>query len=272
MNSGAMCAPMGRGRCPRTVARSQIPEDPTRTQRWPARAKTALPGRSRAVRSGRIGRKCTTRTPSVPDRTSPSPRGYGECPARATRTTRLARKARSLPCLSAQDRARSSLPPAIGTKATRRPGAAGRCGSPRWPWCGVVGSQRDTKGLQNQQVPWAAPQHMAVARACWAEGRPERRPRVVRRACFQLGRATELPTDAQTARRAPKTTRPKPEPSARCVGKFLALHGGGRERWRPTFCVRRAPAVGSVPPPNSAEHARHAHGWSPILRDLVTRG
>ena len=149
--------------------------------------------------------------------------------ARATRITRLARKARSLPCLSAQDRARSSLPPAIGTKATRRPGAVGRCGSPRWPWCGGVGSQRDTKELHNQQVPWAAPQHMAVARACSAASRPERCPRVGRRVCFQLGRATELPTDVQTARRAPKTTRPKPEPSARCVGKFLALQGGGRE-------------------------------------------
>ena len=69
-----------RGRHHRTMAKSEVPEDRARTPRWPARAKTALPGRSRAVRScGRIGRKCTTRTPSVPDRTSPSPRG--ECPA-----------------------------------------------------------------------------------------------------------------------------------------------------------------------------------------------
>eukprot|EP00964_Phaeocystis_antarctica_P155551 scaffold124783_cov45-Phaeocystis_antarctica.AAC.1 len=69
-----------RGRRHRTMARSEVPEDRAcSTPRWPARAKTALPGRSRAVRScGRIGRKCTTRTPSVPNRTSPSPRGYGE--------------------------------------------------------------------------------------------------------------------------------------------------------------------------------------------------
>ena len=103
-----------------------------------------------------------------------------------------------------------------------------------------LGSQGGTKELQNQQVPWTAPQPMAVARACWAEGRPERRPRVVRRACFQPGRVAELPTDAQTARRAPKTTRPKPEPSARCVGKFLALQGGGREGGDGS-CVRGDP-------------------------------
>ena len=75
-----------RGRRHRTMARSEVPEDRARTPRWPARAKTALPGRSRAVRScGRIGRKCTTRTPSVTGRTFPSPRGYGECPARTSR-------------------------------------------------------------------------------------------------------------------------------------------------------------------------------------------
>ena len=75
-----------RGRHHRTMARSEVPEDRAMTPRWPARAKTVLPGRSRAVRScGRIGRNCTTRTPSVPDRTSPIPRGYGECPARTSR-------------------------------------------------------------------------------------------------------------------------------------------------------------------------------------------
>ena len=43
MNSVAMCAPRGRGRCPMTVARSlQIPEDPTRIRRWRAGAKTSL--------------------------------------------------------------------------------------------------------------------------------------------------------------------------------------------------------------------------------------
>ena len=91
-----------------------------------------------------------------------------------------------------------------------------------------VGSQRGTKELQNQQVPWAAPQPMAVARACWAEGRPERRPRVVRRACFQLGRATELPTDAQTARRAPKTTT-KAQAERPLLASFWLCQGGGGE-------------------------------------------
>ena len=73
--------------------------------------------------------------------------------ARATRTTRLARKARSLPCLSAQDRARSSLPPAIGTKATRRPGAAGRCGSQRWPWCGGWARKEAQKSCKISKCP-----------------------------------------------------------------------------------------------------------------------
>eukprot|EP00964_Phaeocystis_antarctica_P145879 scaffold112013_cov63-Phaeocystis_antarctica.AAC.2 len=37
--------PSGRGRCPMAVARSQKPEDYTRTQRWRARAETSLLGR-----------------------------------------------------------------------------------------------------------------------------------------------------------------------------------------------------------------------------------
>jgi len=49
-----------------------------------------------AVRScGRIGRKCTTRTPSVPDRTSPSPRGYGSARRARRGHGSLFRRARS---------------------------------------------------------------------------------------------------------------------------------------------------------------------------------
>eukprot|EP00964_Phaeocystis_antarctica_P070661 scaffold43044_cov52-Phaeocystis_antarctica.AAC.1 len=52
MNSVAMCTPSGRGRCPMAVARSQIPEDYTRIQRWRTGAKTSLPGRRWLQTSG----------------------------------------------------------------------------------------------------------------------------------------------------------------------------------------------------------------------------
>ena len=39
MNSVATCTPCGRGRCPMAVARSQVPEDYTRIQRWRTGAK-----------------------------------------------------------------------------------------------------------------------------------------------------------------------------------------------------------------------------------------
>jgi hypothetical protein len=50
---------------------------------------------SRPVRRcGRIGKKNTTRTPGGPDSTSPSPRGYGECPARTSMLWGLALRPR----------------------------------------------------------------------------------------------------------------------------------------------------------------------------------
>ena len=55
------------------VARSQIPEDYTRTQRWRARAKTSL--------LSQTSLKCTTWTPGESDSTLPDPRGHGEYPA-----------------------------------------------------------------------------------------------------------------------------------------------------------------------------------------------
>ena len=48
-----MCAPRGQGRCPRTVARSQVPEDYTKSPRRRARSKIVLARRGRLVsRSG----------------------------------------------------------------------------------------------------------------------------------------------------------------------------------------------------------------------------
>eukprot|EP00964_Phaeocystis_antarctica_P129916 scaffold93751_cov63-Phaeocystis_antarctica.AAC.2 len=49
-----MCAPRDQGRCPRTVARSQVPEDYTKSPRRRARSKIVLARRGRLVsRSGR---------------------------------------------------------------------------------------------------------------------------------------------------------------------------------------------------------------------------
>ena len=77
--------PGGWGRCPATRARRRAHEDCARPPRWSATAETVLPGRSRRVRRcGRIGRNCTTRRPSVPGSTSPSPPCHGERPARAS--------------------------------------------------------------------------------------------------------------------------------------------------------------------------------------------
>ena len=122
--------------------------------------------------------------------------------ARATRTTRLCRsRKRALP-LGAQQ---CKLD--LTTCDQRESGAFAGRGKAMWVATLAmvrVGSQRGTKELQKLQVPWAAPQHMAVARACWADGRPERRPRGVRRACSQPGRVAASPTNARTARRAQK--------------------------------------------------------------------
>ena len=77
--------PGGWGRCPATRARRRAHEDCARPPRWSATAETVLPGRSRRVRRcGRIGRNCTTRRPSVPGSTSPSPPCHGERPARTS--------------------------------------------------------------------------------------------------------------------------------------------------------------------------------------------
>eukprot|EP00964_Phaeocystis_antarctica_P059090 scaffold35072_cov72-Phaeocystis_antarctica.AAC.1 len=79
MNSVAMCTPSGRGRCPMAVARSRVPEDYTRIQRWRTGAKTSLPGPKWLVRQcGQTSLKCTTWMPGDSDSTLPDPRGHGE--------------------------------------------------------------------------------------------------------------------------------------------------------------------------------------------------
>ena len=77
--------PSGRGRCPMAMARSQIPEDYTRTQRWRTGAKTSLPGRKWLVRQcGQTSLKCTTCAPGESGSTLRGPRVYGEYPARTS--------------------------------------------------------------------------------------------------------------------------------------------------------------------------------------------
>ena len=94
------------------------------------------------LRGGGGCNRAVARPPGTPDRSR-----------RAQRAQRASPKARSLPCLLAHNRARSSLPPAIGTKATRRPGAAGRCGSPCWPWCGGWARKEARKSCKISKCP-----------------------------------------------------------------------------------------------------------------------
>ena len=61
---GATRTPRGRGRCPRTVARSQAGEDRTTTPRWRARTRTVLSRRERRVSPfGKKNGKSTTWEP-----------------------------------------------------------------------------------------------------------------------------------------------------------------------------------------------------------------
>ena len=64
------------------------------------------------------------------------PRGPPDRSQRAQRAQLVSAEAGSVPCPSAHSSASSTLPPAISAKAARLPGAARRCGSPHWPWCG----------------------------------------------------------------------------------------------------------------------------------------
>ena len=61
------------------VARSQLPEDYTRTQRW--RATRVQPKVHSFGDVGRIGRICTTRAPGGPDSASQGQQCHGEYPA-----------------------------------------------------------------------------------------------------------------------------------------------------------------------------------------------
>ena len=74
--------PGGWGRRHTPLTRHPTPEDRARTQRWRTRAESALHRRSPLLWPfGRIGRKFTTRQPSVPDSTSRHPPDRGERPA-----------------------------------------------------------------------------------------------------------------------------------------------------------------------------------------------
>lgn len=67
------------------------------------------------------------------------------------------------------------------------------------------------------KFPGVAPQPMAVARACWADGRPARRPRGVQGARHPPERAAASPPGARTARRPPQAASCA---RARAVGIF----------------------------------------------------
>jgi hypothetical protein len=74
--------------------RRRADEDRARPPRWRATAKTALPGEQAGSAMWSNRQKNTTRTPGGPDSTSPSPRGYGECPARTSMLWGLALRPR----------------------------------------------------------------------------------------------------------------------------------------------------------------------------------
>ena len=110
---------------------------------------------------------------SVPGRT----RAVSAC---ATRATRLPEPG-SVPCPSSHISASSAAPPAI---EAGRDASAGRGGGMRggraWPTRARKAiPQGHARAEPAAQVPWAAPQPMAVVRACWTDGRPARRPRGV---------------------------------------------------------------------------------------------
>jgi hypothetical protein len=87
------------------------------------------------------------------------------------------------------------------------------------------------------KFPGVAPQPMAVARACWADGRPARRPRGVQGARHPPERAAASPPGARTARRPPQAASCA---RARAVGIFYrgdnkvrSVGAKQRATWRP---------------------------------------
>ena len=89
------------------------------------------------------------------------------------------------------------------------------------------------------KFPGVAPQPMAVARACWADGRPARRPRGVQGARHPPERAAASPPGARTARRPPQARR-----AAR--GRVLLVSFTGVIK---NYQVRRGKTTGYVASP-----------------------
>ena len=109
------------------------------------------------------------------------PQGAPGWSRRAQRAQRALPEPGSVPCPSSHTSASSAAPPAI---EAGRDASAGRGGGMRggraWPThARKARPQGRARGEPAAQVPWAAPQPMAVVRACWTDGRPARRPRGV---------------------------------------------------------------------------------------------
>jgi hypothetical protein len=109
------------------------------------------------------------------------PQGAPGRSRRAQRAQRALPEPGSVPCPSSHTSASSAAPPAIeaGRDASAGRGGAMRGGRARPTRARKARPQGRARGEPAAQVPWAAPQPMAVVRACWTDGRPARRPRGV---------------------------------------------------------------------------------------------
>ena len=109
------------------------------------------------------------------------PRGAPEWYRRAQRARHALPGAGSVSCPPAHISSSSTLPPAIGAERDASAGRGGgmRGGRARPTRARKARPQGRARGEPAAQVPWAAPQPMAVVRACWTDGRPARRPRGV---------------------------------------------------------------------------------------------
>ena len=94
------------------------------------------------LRGGGSYRRAVARHRGPPDRSQ-----------RAQRAQLVSAEAGSVPCPSAHSSASSTLPPAISAKAARLPGAARRCGSPHWPWCGGWARKEARKSCKSCKYP-----------------------------------------------------------------------------------------------------------------------
>ena len=110
------------------------------------------------LRGGGSYRRAVARHRGPPDRSQ-----------RAQRAQLVSAEAGSVPCPSAHSSASSTLPPAISAKAARLPGAARRCGSPHWPWCGGWARKEARKSCKSCKYP-------GLRRNTWQWREPARPP------------------------------------------------------------------------------------------------